>query len=115
MKKIIVFSMLIFLFGCSFNENLREDRTKLSGMYVYYADAAILFLCDNDEKVFVRGGEGNIELERRYLDARKKVMDKVYVEIGGYYEMAPKMDGEGLERVFLVTDVYEVDPERECF
>lgn len=115
MKKIIVFSMLVFLVGCSFNENLREDRTKLTGMYMYYADAAVLFSCDNGEKIFIRGGEGNIELERRYLSARKEVMDKVYVEIGGHYEMTPKMDGEGLERVFLVTDVYEVDPERECF
>ncbi len=114
-KKIIVFFVLVLITGCSFNGNLRKDQTKLTGMYVYYADAAILFLCDSEEKVFVRGGEGNIELERRYLSARKEPMDKVYVEIGGHYEMAEKMDGEGLEEVFLVTDVYEVDPERECF
>ena len=115
MKKIIVFFVLFSLLGCSLNGNLRKGQTKLTGMYMYYADAAILFLCDSGERVFVRGGEGNIELERRYLSARKEVGDRVYVEIGGYYEMAEKMDGEGREKVFKVTDVYEVDSERECF
>jgi len=115
MKKIIVFLMAFLVLGCSYNENLRKNKTKLAGMYVYYADSAILFLCDSGERVFIRGGEGNIELERRYLSARKEVGDKVYVEIAGSYEMAEKMDGEGREKVFLVTDIYSVDNERECF
>ena len=115
MKKIIVFLTLFLILGCSMDKGLRRDEVKLQGMYVYFADAAILFKCGSGEKVFVRGGTANIELERRYLAARKNPMDRVYVEIGGYYSMEEKMDGEGLEKVFHVTSVYIVDCERGCF
>ena len=94
---------------------MRRDEVKLQGLYVYFADAAIRFKCGSGEKVFVRGGAANIELERRYLAARKNPMDRVYVEIGGYYSMEEKMDGEGLEKVFHVTDVYKVDGQWDCF
>ena len=115
MKKIIVFFTVFLILGCSMDKSLRKGEIKLQGMYVYFADAAILFQCGSGEKIFVRGGEANIDLERRYLAARKGPGDKVYVEIGGYYSMEERMDGVGKEKVFLVTEVYNVDSERECF
>lgn len=114
MKKNIVFFIFVFLMGCS-SSNLRGNKEVVRGMYVYFADSAILFKCNTGERIFIGGGDGNIALERRYLDARKEVGDKVYVELRGRYEMAPKMDGEGLEKVFFVSEVISVDNEKECF
>ena len=114
MKKNILFFIFVFLIGCS-SANLRGNKEVLRGMYVYFADSAILFKCTTGERIFIPGGEGNMDLERRYLNARKEVGDKIYVELQGRYEMTPKMDGEGLEKVFLVSEVISVDSEKECF
>ena len=114
MKKIIVFSIFLLILGCS-SSNTRKGEDVVRGMFIYFADAAILFQCDSGERVFIRGGEGYLELERTYLEARKEPGDKVYTEIAGRYEMAPKMDGEGLEKVFVVSEVITVDNEKECF
>lgn len=115
MKKIIVFLITLTLLGCANAGRSSNNEIRVEGMYIYFADAAVLFRCDNGQRIFVRGGEANIELERAYAEARSDFGEKVYVDLGGYYKQVDKMDGMGKELVFFVDTIYEVDGEKKCF
>lgn len=114
-KKIIVFLISMSVLGCSNSRSLSKvSETRIQGMYMYMADAALLYRCDNGERVFIRGGEANIQLEREYAEERSDYGARVYADLGGSFRMVEKMDGEGLEEAFFVSHIYEIDGEKNC-
>jgi uncharacterized lipoprotein YbaY/heat shock protein HslJ len=80
--------------------------TELTGMFVYYADAALFRDCRTGLSYPVAMEGAYIDLERAYLRADKEPMQELQVTVRGRLLPRPPMEGDG-ERVHLIVDRFE--------
>jgi copper homeostasis protein (lipoprotein) len=114
---IVAFSMT----ACSRGENgdtvSHADGTapvRLTGMYLYYADASSFEPCGTDKRVPVAMEAQNASLERAYLAMRSEPQQKLLVDVEGHFAMRPPMEGTGEREMLVVTRVIGVFPGETC-
>jgi heat shock protein HslJ len=87
---------------------------RLTGRYLYYADAGRFRPCRTGIDMRVAQEEANARLERAYLEAGTAPQSRVRVTVDGRFEQRPRIDSPGREDVLVVDRVVRVDPEGRC-
>jgi heat shock protein HslJ len=87
---------------------------RLTGRYLYYADAGRFRPCRTGIDMRVAQEVANARLERAYLEARTAPQSRVRVTVDGRFEQRPRIDSPGREDVLVVERVVRVDPEGRC-
>jgi copper homeostasis protein (lipoprotein) len=93
-----------------------EPRPKLSGMFVYAADAAIFTECLAGDRWPVAQEADYLDLERAYLATRSEPFQRLLVEIEGHLVDRPNADPsvKALRRTLIVDRFISLDPARSC-
>lgn len=113
MKKIFIILLLLFT-ACTMNENVRKDNViDVQGMYLYYRGNSELIRCDNNQRIFIKGGKAWKDLEKQYNQLNLEEGEKVYVEVKGKYELI-EVGAYGSALVFFVDEVYVIDENKQC-
>jgi uncharacterized lipoprotein NlpE involved in copper resistance len=92
----------------------QTSSNQVEGLFVYWADAAILAECSSGEKLPVAMEKDYISLEKAYLDKRKEVAKPLLVRFEGHKAKRPAMEGDNLEVVFIVDNFLEILPDTIC-
>ena len=87
---------------------------RLTGEYLYYADAGRFRPCRTGIDMRVAQEEANARLERAYLDARPAPQARVRATVEGRFEQRPRIDNPGREDVLVVERVVRIDPDGRC-
>lgn len=100
-------------------EYSRIKTRRLTGTFVYFADAALFTDCASGEKYPLALTPGYLELERRYLYlGNKKTMNGIpqpaLTELDGYFEDQPDAGSGKSRKHLLVNRIYEMDGEKGC-
>jgi uncharacterized lipoprotein YbaY/uncharacterized lipoprotein NlpE involved in copper resistance len=81
-----------------------EPRLLLTGMFVYFADAANIVVCADGRSVGV-AMEGDFKaLQAAYMKARKEPMERVLVSVEGQFASRPSMEAGQPPRTMLVVE-----------
>lgn len=97
------------------NEDFLSGDVRLSGMYLYMADAAILDECRSRTRYPVAIEGAHIDLERAYLAERSEPGAPLLARFTGAIEMRPRMEGGG-ERPFVTVSAFgSVSPGETCY
>lgn len=93
-----------------------EPRPKLSGMFVYAADAAIFTDCLTGERWPVAQEADYLNLERAYLAARSEPFQRLLVEVEGHRVERPSADPsvKSLRRTLTVDRFLSITPDGRC-
>ncbi len=86
----------------------------LAGMYRYVADAPLLRECLTGRRFPVRGGAGNVALERAYRQSGVEPGAPVKITMRGRIERQAAMEGSGRETVVVVEALEGVWPGESC-
>ncbi|GJM33419.1 MAG: hypothetical protein DHS20C18_24200 [Saprospiraceae bacterium] len=87
---------------------------RFAGMYAYMADAAIFQDCFTKQRYPVAFLGANIDMERQYGETRKEAGTPVYVELEGFVQDMPAMEGDGKEASLIVTKVLGFVGDGQC-
>ncbi len=91
-----------------------EVSLLLSGMFVYFADAARLTECLTDRNFPVAMEGDYLALERAYLEKRKAPVEPLMATFEGSIAERPRMEGEGMEATAIVRRFINVWPGETC-
>ena len=83
------------------------------GTFSYMADANLFVSCDKSLRMPVVMDKEYLTLERAYTQLVEGGTN-VYVRLKGYQIEVPKMEGDGVEAGLVVTQLIEIDKEKEC-
>ncbi|MGA7306093.1 MAG: copper resistance protein NlpE N-terminal domain-containing protein, partial [Rhodothermales bacterium] len=95
------------------NYNLKIDTTgqaefgpmAMSGMYTYFADAAIFKPCNMRRTIPVAMIERHVDLEKLYLRQREAPGSPLLVRVNARLEDQPAMEGDAMTESLVVTSV----------
>lgn len=84
----------------------------LSGMYKYFADAAVFTDCATGKTFPV---ENNIALEKGYLKARKNAGEPVFLTLNGHFDIRPSMEEGQLDKMLIPAgDDIQFNANKNC-
>jgi heat shock protein HslJ len=86
----------------------------LSGMFVYFADAARLTECLTGRSFPVAMEGDYLALERAYLEKRKAPAEPLMATFEGSIAQRPRMEGEGTEATVIVQRFINLWPGESC-
>jgi len=86
----------------------------MSGMYTYFADAAIFRPCNMHRTIPVAMVERHVDLEQAYLGGRASPGAPLLVRIDARLENQPTMEGDQMQESVVVTNVDQVVPGASC-
>ena len=90
------------------------EQAERTGLYVYFADAALFTDCADGRRRPVAMEADNVALERAYGKAEHEDGQPLLVRVQGRYEQRPKMEGEGTEETLIVDEFKEITGDTEC-
>ncbi|EKN5091519.1 copper homeostasis/adhesion lipoprotein NlpE [Yersinia enterocolitica] len=90
---------------------LPKTPMPLSGMYKYFADAAVFTDCVTGKTFPV---ENNIALEKGYLKARKNVGEPVFLTLNGYFDIRPSMEEGQSDKTLIPADDIQFNANKNC-
>ncbi|HDM8435165.1 TPA: envelope stress response activation lipoprotein NlpE [Yersinia enterocolitica] len=90
---------------------LPKTSMPLSGMYKYFADAAVFTDCVTGKTFPV---ENNIALEKGYLKARKNVGEPVFLTLNGYFDIRPSMEEGQSDKTLIPADDIQFNANKNC-
>lgn len=85
----------------------------LTGMYSYYADAAVFTDCNTGVTYPVAEMPQNAEVQSSYLSLRKVSNEKLMLKIKGYISFGSNMEGKRKEQVFI-AEFEGFEPGKDC-
>jgi uncharacterized lipoprotein NlpE involved in copper resistance len=92
-----------------------EPQLRLTGMFTYLADAAVIILCADGRQLPVAMENDYISLERAYLQADISPGQPVLVSVDGLITQRPAMEESQPPRPTLVVERFiEVQPHGTC-
>lgn len=83
----------------------------LSGMYKYFADAAVFTDCITGKTFPV---ENNIALEKGYLKARKNVGEPVFLSLNGHFDIRPSMEEGQSDKTLIPEGDIQFNANKSC-
>ncbi|MCB0611072.1 MAG: hypothetical protein H6562_14430 [Lewinellaceae bacterium] len=97
----------------------RIQTTRMTGGFVYFADAALFTDCATGKKYPLLNTPTYLELERRYLylDDRKienGIPQPALTDLEGYFEEQKDPESGNVRTYLLVTRIYGMDGTRTC-
>lgn len=96
----------------------REDhipiRVSVSGMYTYFADAAIFRPCNMRRTIPVAMTEQHVDLEHAYLQQQLRPASPLMVQLNARIEERPAMEGDRMMESLVVKDVLNLFPDSTC-
>ncbi len=117
---VILVLLLVLGFACSDNGEHKQNKkdadtiNQIEGLFVYWADAAIITNCINGEKLPVAMEKDYIYLEKAYLEKRKSEGQVLLVRFEGHEAQRPAIEGDNTERVVIVDKFIEVMSDTIC-
>ncbi len=104
------------------NYDLKFDTTgqaefgpmAMSGMYTYFADAAIFKPCNMRRTIPVAMIERHVDLEKLYLRQREAPGSPLLVRVNARLEDQPAMEGDAMTESLVVTSVEDSFPGKSC-
>ncbi|PNM26535.1 copper homeostasis/adhesion lipoprotein NlpE [Yersinia enterocolitica] len=93
------------------DQPLPKTPMPLSGMYKYFADAAVFTDCATGRTFPV---ENNIALETGYLKARKKVGEPVFLTLNGHFDVRPSMEEGQSDKTLIPADNIKFNASKSC-
>ena len=106
MKKLILILCLIAFVGCKTeNKNVSQETTVLKGLYLYYADAAILQTPTEVYGVIL--DDNSMKLDTQVKPYKVEATDMVPVEIKGEIIPKPKEE-EGWPNTVRIVEILKV-------
>jgi copper homeostasis protein (lipoprotein) len=90
------------------------EPAEMTGLYVYFADAALFTDCADGRRRPVAMEADNTALERAYGTAKHNDGRPLLVRVQGHYAQRPKMEGKGTEEVLVVDEFKEISGDAEC-
>jgi copper homeostasis protein (lipoprotein) len=91
-----------------------EPRLTMSGMYRYFADAALFTECRTGLRLPVAQEADNIALERGYLAVRREPGEEVLVTVEGRIALRPGMDSDTLQSTLVPDRFIAASPGESC-
>lgn len=92
-----------------------EPQLRLTGMFTYLADAAVIILCADGRQLPVATENDYISLERAYLQADISPGQPLLVSVDGLITQRPAMEESQPPRPTLVVERFiEVQPHGTC-
>lgn len=115
MKSCIFVSML-FLVGCAGGNNQSvDDRPPFfTGRFVYFADAAVITDCATAVRLPVSMSGSFIAAQQAYSELQPEMGEAIFVEFFGRIVDQPAMEGDGMERAFVIDSLIGFDRNRDC-
>ncbi|ATM94720.1 copper homeostasis/adhesion lipoprotein NlpE [Yersinia frederiksenii] len=92
-------------------EPLPKTPMPLSGMYKYFADAAVFTDCATGKTFPV---ENNIALEKGYLNARKNAGEPVFLRLNGHFDIRPSMEEGRSDKTLIPADNIQFIANKNC-
>jgi len=92
----------------------QQTEAEKTGLYVYFADAALFTDCADGRRRPVAMEADNAALERAYGKAGNEDGPPLLVRVQGHYDQRPKMEGAGSEEVLIVDEFKEITDATEC-
>lgn len=92
-------------------QGVSKTPMPLSGMYKYFADAAIFTDCLTGKTFPV---ENNIELETGYLKARKNPGEPVFLTLYGHFDIRPSMEEGQSDKTLVPAGDIQFDANKSC-
>ncbi len=86
----------------------------MKGMYSYLADAAWFLDCDQQKRFPVAPEGDNAALQQAYLKNRYLAGKSLLVELDGYINMRPKMEGDGDQPSLIVDQFIALKQQENC-
>lgn len=117
---IIVLTFSLIIAGCSGGDKTTTDEytkvktERMSGYFMYMADAARFIDCKTNISYPVSMKEEYLQTERQYLKLVDEPAEKIFISIDGYLEKQPKVDEEGLEDAVVIFKLIDIDKEKKC-
>jgi copper homeostasis protein (lipoprotein) len=111
---------LIFVLACNNQSEQKKDQKantnsdEVQGLFIYWADAAIITDCLTGEKIPIAMEEDYISLEKAYLEKRKISGQQLLVKFKGRTASRPAMEGDKLIKVFIVEKFIQILPDTVC-
>ncbi|QHB33673.1 envelope stress response activation lipoprotein NlpE [Yersinia canariae] len=93
------------------NQPLPKTPMSLSGMYKYFADAAVFTDCATGKTFPV---ENNISLEKGYLKARKNVGEPVFLTLNGHFDIRPSMEEGQSDKTLIPAGDIQFNANKSC-
>jgi copper homeostasis protein (lipoprotein) len=93
------------------NQPLPKTPMPLSGMYKYFADAAVFTDCATGKTFPV---ENNIALERGYLNARRNVGEPVFLTLNGHFDIRPSMEEGQSDKTLIPAGDIQFNANKSC-
>lgn len=93
------------------DQSLPKTPMPLSGMYKYFADAAVFTDCVTGKTFPV---ENNIALEKGYLKTRKNVGEPVFLTLKGYFDIRPSMEEGQSDKMLIPADDIQFNANKSC-
>lgn len=90
---------------------LPKTPMPLSGMYKYFADAAVFTDCATGKTFPV---ENNIALEKGYLKARKNVGEPVFLTLNGHFDIRPSMEEGQSDKTLIPAGDIQFNANKSC-
>ena len=90
------------------------DAISRTGLYVYYADAALFTDCGSGERFPVASNAGGLELERAYLQSNREPMQLLLVEVIGVVESLPGMEEGTILPHFVADQLIRISDADHC-
>ncbi|CQJ60943.1 envelope stress response activation lipoprotein NlpE [Yersinia rohdei] len=90
---------------------LPKTPMPLSGMYKYFADAAVFTDCATGKTFPV---ENNIALEKGYLNARKNAEEPVFLTLNGHFDIRPSMEDGQSDKTLIPAGDIQFSADKNC-
>ncbi|CNH48967.1 envelope stress response activation lipoprotein NlpE [Yersinia pekkanenii] len=93
------------------DQPLPKTPMPLSGMYKYFADAAVFTDCATGKTFPV---ENNIALEKGYLSTRKNAGEPVFLTLNGHFDVRPSMDEGQSDKTLIPAGDIQFNANKSC-
>ncbi len=108
--------------GTKLNYSLHRQQTAFTpkknipvrGMFVYYADAALLRICALGKDLPLYFTPATKSMETAYSALKKANQERVMAEVEGRFENKPSADGNKTEETFVVEKFIRFLPGEKC-
>ncbi len=117
---IIILTLSFIIAGCSGSDKTTTDEhtnvktERMSGYFMYMADAARFIDCKSNISYPVSMKEEYLQTERQYLKLVDEPAEMIFITFDGYFEKQQKVDYEGLEDAVVIFNLIDIDKGKKC-
>lgn len=95
-------------------QDVADDASSRTGLYTYFADAALFTDCVNGERLPVAPSTGSLALERAWLAAARTLDQPLLVEMIASEKILPGMEEGTMVRQLVVEQLIRISDRGVC-